>query len=128
VSDDPLFALLREVARTPDAIGLRGGDVVDRFELLREIGRGAFGIVFEARDTELGRLVAVKAMRPGTLAGDAFRLEARAAAALNHPNIVTLHDHGIANETPFLVLERLHGETLATRCARGASDDSIKER
>ena len=97
---------------------LRQGAVVGRFELVREIGRGGFGVVWEAHDLELHRDVAFKAMRRG--AGSALQLqrlmhEAEAAARLSHPNIVTLYDVGHAEGGPYLVLELLRGETLAHR-------------
>ncbi|HYG67150.1 MAG TPA: serine/threonine-protein kinase, partial [Anaeromyxobacteraceae bacterium] len=122
---DLLFELARSPERDPAELGatLAPGDVVGRFELLREIGRGGFGVVFEARDRELGRLVAFKAMRPlrsgGRSLEQPLREEAEAAARLNHPNIVTLHDYGIHEGTPYLILERLHGETLHERLKRG---------
>src|SRR6266542_5511935 len=69
---DALTRLLEELARTPDAQivdawqkKLLPGEIVGRFELVREVGRGGFGVVYEARDLQLGRLVAFKALRPG---------------------------------------------------------------
>ncbi|MCM2334945.1 MAG: serine/threonine protein kinase, partial [Anaeromyxobacteraceae bacterium] len=74
------------------------GDRIGRFELLREIGHGGFGVVFEARDGELGREVAFKALRPARAIApgqaELLRAEAEAAARLNHPAIVTVHDFG----------------------------------
>jgi eukaryotic-like serine/threonine-protein kinase len=126
---DPVSDLLLELARSPDrdpaAIGpaLEPGVAVGRFELVRQIGRGGFGVVFEARDRELGRLVAFKAMRPlrggGKTIEQPLREEAEAAARLNHPNIVTLHDYGIHEGTPYLILELLRGETLQERLKHG---------
>lgn len=99
------------------------GSVVGRFELLREIGRGGFGVVYEARDRQLGRLVAFKALRPGTRVrarrGDEWLLrEAEAAAQLAHPNIVTFHDAGRADSGPYLIFELLEGEDLRARLGR----------
>jgi hypothetical protein len=95
---------------------------VGRFRVLAPIGEGGFGIVYQARDTELGRLVALKVMRHGAAAtpqlAELFRSEARTAAMLNHPNVVTLHDHGLWNGVPYLVLELLHGMTLSDQMAR----------
>src|SRR5689334_9854096 len=99
-----LSRLLQELARAPevdcscawDAV-LRDGAVVGRFELVREIGRGGFGVVWEARDTELPRSVAFKAVRvlePPGMRDDRVLLEADVAARLTHPNIVTLYDVG----------------------------------
>jgi hypothetical protein len=123
-------ALLREVARTPEvgaaeawAASLRPGLVVGRFELVRELGQGGFGVVYEARDRRLGRLVAFKAVRPGaTVAapGDEWLLhEAEAAAQLNHPHIVQLYDAGSWEGGPYLIYELLRGESLAERLERG---------
>ncbi len=101
---------------------LRPGDVLGRFELLRELGRGGFGIVFEARDRELGRSVAVKAVRPGRRDSRIETIlleEAASAARLQHENIVSLFDYGQSATGPYLVLELLRGETLASRIGRG---------
>jgi WD40 repeat protein len=123
---DLLLELASAPARDPAAVGppLAPGVRVGRFELLREVGRGGFGVVYEARDTELGRLVAFKAMRPSRAGAGALekplREEAEAAARLNHPNVVTLHDYGLHQGTPYLILELLRGETLQQRLQRGA--------
>jgi len=124
-----LDEVLREVARAPPAdpgspfAPLAPGAVIGRFELVRELGRGGFGVVYEARDRELGRLVAFKAMRPARTEPDALvaplHEEAEAAARLNHPNVVTLHDFGIHQGTPYLILELLRGETLQDKLRRG---------
>jgi hypothetical protein len=101
---------------------LKPGAVIGRFELVREVGHGGFGVVYEARDTELGRLVAFKAVRPGArqLACEERLLwEAEAAARLSHPNIVTLFDVGRAAQGPYLVMELLRGCTLARRLEQG---------
>jgi len=100
---------------------LEPGAVVGRFELVREIGRGGFGVVFEARDRELGRLVAFKALRPGPrqeVRGERLLREAETAARLSHPNIVTLFDVGHATQGPYLVMELLRGSTLGRRLDR----------
>src|SRR5262249_52764271 len=102
----------------------RAGQRIGRFELLEELGHGGFGVAFRARDTELGRDVAIKIMRrPAGEAGHGgsnLRQEAEAAARLQHPNMVTLHDFGSWDGAPYLVLELLAGETLAARLRRGA--------
>jgi serine/threonine protein kinase len=125
-----ISALIEQLARPPEQdagewIGPTAGSSLGRFDLLRELGRGGFGVVFEARDRELGRIVALKAIRPGPrpLAEARrrwLRQEAEAVAQLSHPNIVTLHDLGTSERGPYLVLEMLHGETLQERLARGA--------
>ncbi|HEY6098519.1 MAG TPA: serine/threonine-protein kinase, partial [Anaeromyxobacter sp.] len=125
VQPGALTALLGELARAPGATGwsvpARPEERIGRFEILREIGRGGFGVVYEARDTELGRSVAFKAIRAGS--SDAVRelralAEAEAAARLAHPNIVHLYDVGRCERGPFLIMELLHGETLDERLAR----------
>jgi eukaryotic-like serine/threonine-protein kinase len=95
-----------------------------RFELLEQVGVGSFGYVFRARDTELGRLVAIKIPRAGHLASqeDAARFlrEARSAAQLKHPGIVTIHETGQAEDgTFYLVEEFVQGTTLSVRLASG---------
>lgn len=127
-----LSALLAELARAPEVDvdvaqgwtpGLRPGDAVGRFLLKRELGRGGFGVVWEAFDRELGREVAFKAVRPGrrlSAHGEAWlRSEAEAVARLNHPNIVTLHDFGRGPSGPYLIFELLRGRTLAERLRSG---------
>jgi tetratricopeptide (TPR) repeat protein len=94
-------------------VGTRFG----RFEVLEELGRGSFGVVFRCRDTELDRVVAVKVPRPGTLGSpeeeDRFLREARSAARLAHPNIVALHETGRIEGVPYLVSAYVAGTTLA---------------
>jgi tetratricopeptide (TPR) repeat protein len=126
----PLSRLLEELAQAPgdDLLAawqeeLRPGDRLDRFEIRREIGRGGFGAVYEAFDGELGRVVAIKTLRPGRsrqeLAAGWIRKEAEAVAKLSHPGIVTLHDVCNCASGPYLVMELLEGRTLAERLADG---------
>ncbi len=124
-----LSALLVELARAPGvppadtwAAWLQPGAVIGRLELVREIGRGGFGVVWEARDPLLGRSVAFKAVHAGEhlrLREERLLLEAEAAARLAHPNIVTLHDLGQSPHGPYLVLELLRGQSLAQRLEAG---------
>ena len=101
---------------------LQPGDTVGRFEILREIGRGGFGVVYEALDRELGRSIAFKLLRGSVKPSareDRLLREAETAARLSHPNIVSLFDVGRCEYGPYLVLELLHGETLSQRLATG---------
>jgi tRNA A-37 threonylcarbamoyl transferase component Bud32 len=95
----------------------RCGQKLGKFELLDTVGQGAFGTVYKARDPELDRTVAVKVPRAGHLAGpqelDRFLREARSAAQLQHPSIVTVHDVGQAGGVPYLVSDFVQGVTLA---------------
>ena len=128
VAQGSISALLADLAHAPaidDGVPwspeLRPGVRIDRFELVRELGRGAFGVVFEARDTSLNRLVAFKVVRAGQtgVAVDQLRREAETMARLAHPNLATLYDFGVCAHGPYLVLELLRGETLSARLARG---------
>ncbi len=125
-----LTALIAQIVEAPEercgsawyAALHPGATVGGRFELVRELGRGGFGIVWEARDRELGRSVALKAVRAvadGGLREERLLREAEAAARLSHPNIVTLHDLGRSEHGPYLVLELLRGSTLAERLHDG---------
>lgn len=117
---DAFEKLLREVAALPDRVV---PERVGRFEILGELGRGGFGVVYEARDTELGRHVAIKMLRPLAETDHAhFRTEAEAVARLGHPNIVTLFDFGHFEGQPYLVFERLQGKTLERRLLEGPLD------
>ncbi len=100
-------------------VTLHSGDRLGPYEIESPLGAGGMGEVYRARDRRLGRSVALKVL-PTELAADASRLErfdreARATAALNHPNLVVIHDLGTAAESPYLVLELLDGETLRER-------------
>lgn len=100
------------------------GQLIGHYRVLEKIGAGAMGEVFRARDERLGRDVAIKFIRPASSGNPdhlrRFELEARAAAALNHPNIVAVYDVGTNEGTPYIVCELLEGKTLRTRLAAGA--------
>lgn len=87
------------------------------YELLEEVGRGGMGIVYQARQLGMDRLVAVKLLRFGPLTGDEFvkrlRMEATAAGCLRHPNIVTIHEVGIHEGQHYLVMDYVAGPNLA---------------
>ncbi len=126
VKPGALTDLLRQVAATPEGREaepppLLHGAVVGRFEIVRELGRGAFGVVYEAKDRELGRQVALKMVRPGraTMEEAKATREAEAIARLAHPNLVTLYDVGRCDSGPYLVFELLRGKTLQERIDDG---------
>ena len=120
--DDPLSQVAAEILTTSDAGAPEGRDF-GPYRVIGPLGAGGMGEVYRARDTRIGRDVALKVL-PGAYAADPDRLrrfeqEARAAGALNHPNILTLHDVGRHDGTPYLVAELLEGETLRDRIDRG---------
>jgi hypothetical protein len=99
------------------------GGTVSRYQVLALLGSGGMGEVYKATDPVLSRPVALKVLRP-ELSGDPERLsrflhEARAASALNHPNILTIHEVGDHDASRFLVSEFVDGETLRERITRG---------
>ena len=91
-----------------------------RYTILRRLGRGGMGTVYEARDGALERHVAVKVIRDDMVnrpdAADRFRHEALVAASFAHPNVVAVYDYGITdNARGYLVMERLNGATMQRR-------------
>src|SRR5689334_8207705 len=103
-----------------DGTPLGMGSAIKHYEIIRQLGQGGMGAVFLARDTRLGRLVAIK-----LLTGDSggpvtrFHLEALATAQMTHENIVVIHELGEHFGTPYMVLEYLKGKTL---------DDPLRQR
>ncbi|HEY6147083.1 MAG TPA: serine/threonine-protein kinase, partial [Thermoanaerobaculia bacterium] len=107
----------------PESPFLKPGTALDHFEIVERLGSGGFGDVYRARDTRLGRMVAIKVL-PDEFAQDTarrerFRLEAAAASALNHPHICTIHDFLEGQGRHFIVMELVEGRTLHDVLAAG---------
>ncbi|HTQ61875.1 MAG TPA: serine/threonine-protein kinase, partial [Candidatus Solibacter sp.] len=97
-------------------MALSAGTKLGPYEIVAPLGSGGMGEVYRARDERLGRSVAIKVL-PASFTGDPdrlrrFDLEARAVAALNHPNILAVHDTGFHDGVQFIVMELLDGKTL----------------
>jgi eukaryotic-like serine/threonine-protein kinase len=99
------------------------GQTLGPYRILAKLGEGGMGEVYQATDTRLGRLVAIKVLPQEVASNPALKArlerEARAISSLNHPHICTLYDIGSQDGTDFLVMEYLEGETLARRLGRG---------
>jgi len=103
---------------------LRPGTRLGPYEILAPLGAGGMGDVYRARDTRLGRDVALKTLPPEFAADperlSRFDLEARAVGALSDPHVVAIYDVGVHEGTPFVVFELVEGDTLRRRLESGA--------
>jgi serine/threonine protein kinase/tetratricopeptide (TPR) repeat protein len=111
-------------------VPLNAGAMIDRYRVVKLVGSGGMGEVYQAEDPELQRTVAIKLLPPATRTPEAreqFQNEARAAAALSHPNLVTVYDFGEHQGRPFFAMEYVDGESLLERLARGplAIEDAV---
>src|SRR5262245_17743221 len=104
------------MTRTPSSGSARAGrssapSRIGRYEIVRLLGQGGVGAVYEAVDPELGRHVAVKLLRDQTGDTELLRREAQALAKLVHPNVVAVHDAGVADGEVFVVMQLVDGVT-----------------
>ena len=97
-------------------MSLATGTPLGPYRILTLLGAGGMGEVYKAHDTRLNRFVAIKILRPERVSDwgrkQRFIQEAKAASALNHPNIITLHDISVDNDRDYLVMEYVPGKTL----------------
>ena len=110
-------------------------EVIGKYEVIAALGRGSMGVVYKARDPEIGRTVAIKTLRTiylgndpaGTEALQRFRQESRSAGRLRHPNIVTIYETGRTGDgSPYIVMEYIEGESLEQIIAQRSPIDPLE--
>lgn len=121
--ESPAYQLAASLLAGDDTESL-SGRLLGHYQIISLLGKGGMGEVYRARDTRLGRDVAIKLL-PADFAHDTDRLrrfeqEARATSALNHPNILTIYDFGEHDGAPYIVAELLEGENLRSQSEKGA--------
>jgi serine/threonine protein kinase/TolB-like protein/Tfp pilus assembly protein PilF len=119
----PEAASLTKTLETPVRVLRPGTLVAGKYRIVEEVGQGGMGIVYKAEDFELKRFVALKFLPPHLANApelkDRFLIEARAAAALSHPNICVIHEVGQSSEHPYIAMEYVEGETLRDKIRKG---------
>ena len=119
--DEPAFEMAARVLAS-DEPALAAGDYIDRYEVVSLLGSGGMGEVYLAHDEKLDRKIALKLLPSHFTANEErlrrFQFEARAASALNHPNIITIHEIGQVENQNFIATEFVDGETLRQRMKR----------
>lgn len=121
--DTPFESLVAEMISTKEKRENLAGKEISHYKIQRIIGKGGMGEVYLADDTKLNRRVAIKVL-PAELIENQdrlrrFELEAKSASALNHPNILTIHEFGIENDLHFIVMEFVNGKSLSEKIAEG---------
>ncbi|HEY4285324.1 MAG TPA: serine/threonine-protein kinase, partial [Chthoniobacterales bacterium] len=120
--ESPVFEIAPELLNN-DGTGALIGEVIDHYLIERLIGVGGMGEVYLAHDVQLGRKVALKLLPQHLIADEAhlnrFKIEARSASALNHPNILTVHEIGVDKDRHFIAMEFIKGVTLRALLANG---------
>ncbi|OGD38667.1 MAG: hypothetical protein A2V45_01365 [Candidatus Aminicenantes bacterium RBG_19FT_COMBO_58_17] len=108
---------------TPLAVIAKNKLIAGKYRIIEEIGHGGMGIVYKAEDLQLQRCVALKFLPPHLMDSpelrERFLIEARAAAALSHPNICVIHEVGESEERPYIAMEYVEGETLRDKLKKG---------
>jgi len=116
-------ASLTKTLATPLPIISKDDVIAGKYRVIEEIGRGGMGVVYKAEDIKLQRTVALKFLPPHLADSEElkerFLIEARAAAALSHPNICVIHEVGESEERPYIAMEHVEGETLRDRIRKG---------
>ena len=114
---------LTKTLATPLPVAKPGTIIAGKYKIVEEIGRGGMGIVYKAEDVRLQRTVALKFLPPQLADSsdlkERFLIEARAAAALSHPNICVIHEVGEEEDRPYIAMEYVEGETLQAKTKKG---------